>query len=240
MLEQVSYRHYSELWSSFDDVVLDTAERLGAFSVAELGGGANPIIKDDNKWGFVPNRVVIDISASELAKVEGHVNSRVADLCQPITQDLGSYDVVFSKILCEHLGDAATFHRNCYNLLRPGGASVHFFPTLFAAPFVVNRLVPEGVSRSMIRVVQPGRLESLRGQKFPALYDWCTGPTAKTLSRFQDIGFEIEEWRAGYGHQYYRRLAPIQAAEEAKTRYLLRRPIPALTSFALIVLRKPA
>src|ERR1700721_1406514 len=55
-----------------------------------------------------------------------------------------SYDLVFSKMLCEHLPDARTFHANCLRLLRPGARAVHFFPTLYTLPFVANRLIPEG------------------------------------------------------------------------------------------------
>jgi hypothetical protein len=34
-------------------------------------------------------------------------------------------------MLCEHLPGPRPFTSNCFNLLRPGGLAVHFFPTLY-------------------------------------------------------------------------------------------------------------
>lgn len=237
---QVSYRTVEELRATYTDFLLETAHQNDVKSVAELGGGAKPIIADLDAWGFVPNRIAIDISAEELAKADDTVEKRVADLCQPITDGLNSYDMVFSNMLCEHVPDAQAFHRNAFNLLRPGGVAVHFFPTLYATPFVVNRLLPEEFARSVLNVFHPDRLKDPKRGKFPALYKWCKGPTQKTLSLYESVGFEVEEWRAGYGHSYYSRVPFLNKAEKAKARFLVRHPAPALTSFAVIKLRKPA
>ena len=238
--KQVSYFPSAELWTNFDDLVLGLASRRGVTAVAELGGGANPILSSEAAWKSVPKRVVFDISAEELSKCDGNVEKKMADLCQPISEEYGAYDLVFSKMLCEHIPDAAAFHENCFNLLRPGGWAVHFFPTLFAAPFVVNRILPEVASRWLVRRVQPGRLNDPKRGKFPAYYRWCKGPLNHMLQRYRRIGFEVEEWRGGFGHNYYRRIPPLDAAEKAKTRFLLRNPHPSLTSFATVVLHKPA
>jgi SAM-dependent methyltransferase len=237
---EVEYTGLHDLWQAYDGLLVDLARREGVTSVAELGGGANPMIADTEKWGFVSERVVVDISADELAKSDGQVQTRVADLCKPIPDGHNSYDLVFSKMLCEHLPDAAAFHANCYNLLRPGGLSVHFFPTLFTLPFVVNRLIPENLTRSMLRMVQPGRFTNPKLSKFPAYYRWCTGPTRQAQKRYESVGFEVEAWSASFGHLYYDKIPGLNKAERAKTRFLLEHPVPALTSFATVVLRKPA
>jgi SAM-dependent methyltransferase len=237
----ITYVPATELWDSYYDFLLEVAHRLDVKSVAELGGGARPIIADSDVWGFVPERVVIDISAEELAKADGNVEKRVADLCEPIRDGLNSYDMVLSKMLCEHVSDARIFHQNCFNLLRPGGRAVHFFPTLFAAPFIVNRLLPEDLGRSILGRISPSRVQDpdTKNGKFPALYKWCKGPTRGTLKRYESVGFEVEEWRAGFGHTYYRPVPLLDAAESAKARFLVEHPTPLLTSFAMIVLRKP-
>jgi len=235
----VEYKDLDTLWQGYDESVRNLAEREGVKAVAELGGGANPIIGSDD-WGFADERVVIDISATELAKANSRVHTRVADLCKPIDDELNAYDLVFSKMLCEHLPDARTFHENCFKLLRPGGLSVHFFPTLFAFPFVVNLLIPEQAARTVISKLQPGRLQNPHHEKFPAYYRWTTGPTQKAIKRYESVGFEVESWSGAYGHGYYRVLPPLDALERAKSRFLLKHPVPALTSFAAVVLRKPA
>jgi SAM-dependent methyltransferase len=237
---QISYAPTSDLRKNYNDFVLEMAHLNQVKAVAELGGGARPIIADSESWGFVPDRVVFDISAEELAKADGGLDKRVADLCRPISDGLGLYDLVFSKMLCEHVPDARAFHQNCFNLLRPGGLAIHFFPTLYAAPFIVNRLLPEGLSRSVLGRFHPRRLKDPKNLKFPAFYKWCKGPTRKTLGLYESVGFEVEQWRGGYGHTYYTRVHPIlDAAEQAKSRFLVRHPVPSLTSFAVIVLRKP-
>jgi SAM-dependent methyltransferase len=237
---QANYKEVIELWQSYPGLVLELARRHNVSDVAELGGGANPQVGDDDKWGFVNHRVVIDISAGELAKGKGNVETRVADLCQPITTDHGSYDLVFSTLLCEHLADPRTFHQNCFNLLRPGGLSIHFFPTLFALPFVINKLIPERLAHALLSKIHRERLEHGHHDKFPAYYRWTTGPTPRAVNRFESVGFEVAEFRASFGHQYYTVIPPLNALEKAKSRFLLRHPVPALTSYATVVLRKPS
>jgi SAM-dependent methyltransferase len=234
--EAIAYTGADELWKSFDKMLLELAGE--SESVAELGGGANPILAGQS-WRAVPHRVVIDISAHELALGTGDFDKRVADLCRPIEDGLESYDLVFSKMLCEHLPDARTFHENCFRLLKPGGRAVHFFPTLFTLPYLANLLIPEDFARAVLRRIQPGRIDDPKHEKFPAYYRWCTGPTKRALRRYESIGFEVEAFNAAFGHRYYAMVPPLEAAEQAKTRWLLRHPVPWWTSFATVVLRKP-
>ncbi|MCU1698737.1 MAG: Methyltransferase domain protein [Mycobacterium sp.] len=236
---QVSYRPAVELCGSYCDILPEIGRRNGVKAIAELGGGATPILADTEVWGFVKDRVVFDISADQLSKADGEVEKRVVDLCLPISEDQDSYDMVFSRMLCEHLPDPRTFHQNCFNLLRSGGLAVHIFPTLFATPFLVNWLLPETVSTAILRVVWPGRMDDPKTRKFPAFYRWCTGPTLRTLQRYESIGFEVQEWSGCFGHDYYRRIPLLDAAEQTKSRLLLRHPVPWLTSYAVVVLRKP-
>lgn len=235
----VVYMDIEELWHGYEDMVVELAKREGVKSVAELGGGANPIVADPDKWGSVQERVVIDISAEELAKAGGGVETRVADLCRPIEDGHNQYDLVFSKFLCEHLPDPATFHENCFKVLRPGGLAVHFFPTLHTAPILVNWLIPEEQARKLVRVFQPNRLDDPHHQKFPAYYRWTTGPSMRATKRFESVGFKVEQTTATFGHGYYRRIPPLHALELAKTKLLHRYPVPYLTSFVMVVLRKP-
>jgi 2-polyprenyl-3-methyl-5-hydroxy-6-metoxy-1,4-benzoquinol methylase len=187
----------------------------------------------------VNRRTVIDISADELAKAGSDLETQVADLCQPIAAGHNSYDLVFSNMLCEHLADPRTFHKNCFNLLRPGGLSVHFFPTLFAFPFVINKMIPERLAYKVLNKIHRERLEHGKYDKFPAYYRWTTGPTRRAMKRFESVGFEVNEFHGTFGHQYYYQIPPLNASEFAKARFLLRHPVPALTSYAVVVLRKP-
>jgi SAM-dependent methyltransferase len=235
----LTYVYFQDIYGSYLPRVIELARELNATAVAELGGGALTVLGDEADWGFVPNRVVYDIDPGELEKASGRVDKREADLCKPLDRDAGRYDLVFSQMLCEHLLDPEMFHRNCFHLLRPGGVSVHFFPTLGAAPFVLNRVIPETLGQRVIRLVQPGRLDDPNAGKFPAYYRWCTGPTPRLMRRFEALGFQIQEWRVGFGHCYYERLRPLQTLEDAKARALIRHPVRRLSSYGMTVLRKP-
>src|SRR5690348_1517295 len=82
---RVSYQDKETLWQGYENYVRELALKEGAQKIAELGGGAKPILGDSEKWGFVDHRIIIDISAAELAKAEAEadVETRVLDLCKP-------------------------------------------------------------------------------------------------------------------------------------------------------------
>jgi len=236
-MANVTFCTWRELWDSYEGNLLDLARRNQVSAVAELGGGANPIIASDD-WDFVSERVVLDISESELDKASTDVEKRAVDLCGPVP-DRDRYDLVFSKLLCEHLVDARSFHRNCFQMLRPGGRSVHLFSTLYALPFLVNKLIPDRASRWVLDIVQPFRSNEGKMGKFPATYNWCEGPVPAAFARYESVGFDVETWAAAFGHPYYERVSFLDQLEQAKARMLVRHPVSHLTTFAAITLRKP-
>ena len=104
---------------------------------------------------------------------------------------------MFSKMLAEHLHNGMIFHRNIYKLLTPGGIAVHYYPTLYALPFLVNKVIPENISSLLLNTFMPR--ERVRLGKFPAFYNWCYGPTTKMMKMLTSIGFEIIEFRGLLG-----------------------------------------
>ena len=121
-------------------------------------------------------------------------------------------------------------------MLRPGGRAIHVFPTLYSPPFVLNRVLPPTVSAALLSGVQPDR----ETEKFRPFYSWCRGPSPRQVRRLQSIGFEVERYTGFFGHGYLKRIAPLHAANARLTRLLRAHPLPSMTSFALVVLRRPA
>lgn len=78
----------------------------------------------------------------------------------------------------------------------------------------------------------------MRG-KFPAFYRWCRGPTQNQFARFRRIGYEVLAYRGFFGHEYYNRLPGVRWIHERLTDVLVRHPVPALTTLACVILRKP-
>jgi hypothetical protein len=59
------------------------------------------------------------------------------------------------------------------------------------------------------------------------------------IRRFERVGFEVVEFRGYFGHSYYQTRMPLlHKLERAKARWLAKHPIPLLTSFSWVVLRK--
>lgn len=149
----------------------------------------------------------------------------------------GGYDFAFSRMLAEHVSSGARFHRNVRSLLRDGGVAFHFFPTLFAPPFVANYLLPEALAERLLHFLQPGRERSGKLGKFPARYSWCRGPLRAQIRRFERLGYEVEQYFGFYGHgAYYQKIPVWRDVHAWLSGVLSRHPVPALTSFAQVVL----
>jgi hypothetical protein len=139
-------------------------------------------------------------------------------------------------MLAEHVPDAHRFHRNVYEILRPGGVAFHFFPTLYALPLLANRLIPERASVAALRVFSPR--DPVKEGKFPAYYRWCRGPNTTLMRRFEELGYEVEEYDGFFGHDYYDRIPIVRSLHRWMTQFLVRYPVRWLTCVAYLILRR--
>lgn len=240
---KVEHRLSTEAWKGYAGFLDQLLTETGAQKICEIGGGANPAIKPEVVGRRGLEYVVLDIAGEELAKAPPVYHKHVADVTKPGTELPAGCDLVFSKMLAEHVGDAPSFHANCLRMLRPGGRAFHFFPTLWAPPFILNWLVPESFSYWLLQKFQKGREREGNKGKFPARYQWCRGPTAAQLRRLESAGFEVERYIGFYGHEGYYQRRPFNLylpVHRAVAERLRRGGWASLTSFAYAVLRKPA
>jgi len=221
--------------------ILELVEDQTIRSICEFGGGANPVLPlaDVRRLGL--RYVVVDASAGELAKAPSGYETSVRDLTSRSDDSDGErFDLVVSRFLAEHVEDPAAFHANVFRALRPGGFAAHFFPTLPALPFLVNRLLMGRRSRRIVELLQPG-IRDADGSigKFPAYYRWCEGPTRRQYRRFASVGFEVFDFVVLIGHRYYERFPAGQRLADAISRRAIALRRPALSTYALVVLRRP-
>lgn len=221
--------------------LLDLIKKAGAKDVCDVGGGANPTLTPGEITDLGLRYTILDISADELEKADAAYRKVVADVAGADPPAKEGFDLVFSCMLAEHIPDAAAFHRNVYNMLRPNGFAFHFFPTLYAFPFVMNRLIPDAVSRPLLAVLYPRRDLEGHQVKFPAYYQWCRGPTLEQMQRFERTGFEVLDYVGIFGHNaYYRNYGILLEIHRRISAFLLSRQVASQTSFAYVLLRKPA
>lgn len=238
-MTQIRHALSSEAWNGFKQLIRDHG-LAGQRSWCEVGGGANPLFSEQEAQSLDVNYAILDVSAEELAKAPDSVQKIQADAAKSDLQLGKHFDLIFSKMLVEHVRDARTFHQNIFEHLQPGGVAIHFFPTLWALPFVVNWLLPDGLSRQLLSLIAPRN--TYQQGKFPAYYQWCRGPTAGQVARFQDLGYEVLEYHAYYGHgAYYRRVPWIRRLHSTLARFLAdRTQLAQLSSFAIVILKKPS
>ncbi len=236
----ITYVPSSQLWTGFALRVAELIRDVGARSIGELGGGANPTLDLADRVGHKVDLTVVDISPTELAHNPPEVETLCVDLCAAEPPVRNRFDLVFSRMLCEHVNSGRTFHGNCYAALRPGGHAMHFYPAATALPFMANRVLPSSLTEELLERVFPARKRGGKHGKFPARYSWCWGPTAFQLDRYRSVGFEVVSCEVGIGHGYYEHIPALRALERAKSKFVLEHASPWLAAYALFVLRRPA
>lgn len=206
--------------------------------MAELGGGANPTVELLDRLPQPVELTVIDISPEELAKAPDEVTRRCVDLCSAHPPLRDQFDMVFSRMLCEHVASGSAFHRNCSAMLKPGGHAVHFFPTATALPFVANRILPERLAqfafetafRRVVKGVVTARSRPCTTGAGPHTAADRPLPVRRLRGR--------DGLRGGAGPQLLRQTAGPPEHRAGQDAQLLAHPTPWLAAYALVVLQR--
>jgi SAM-dependent methyltransferase len=237
---KIVYVHSQAAWHGFSGTIRCLIRDSRSVRIAEVGAGANPTLPLDYVREQGLDYTLIDISEAELAKAPAGYHKIVADAGSPGLMLQDQFDFIFSNNLAEHVADAEQFHRNVFNLLRPGGLAFHYFPTLFSFPMVTNQLMGDGLGQRLLDRMLPGlRTKSGKMAKFPAYYHWCFGPFAFQERRFAKVGFQVVEYRGTFGyHGYFERHPRLLPLHERITQWSLRHPLPWFTSGAQVLLSK--
>lgn len=173
--------------------------------VLEIGAGRSPLFTPDALPDGVAY-VIQDVLQSELDLCPFDYERTCFDACGPASApapDLVPVDLILSRMVAEHLDDAAGFYRLQAGLLNPGGLFLHLHPTLYAFPFLVNAMLPTGLSKWIVETLYPHRRADGQEPVFPARYDWCTGLERETRRR-EALGFEGVDRVRLFRHGYYK------------------------------------
>jgi 2-polyprenyl-3-methyl-5-hydroxy-6-metoxy-1,4-benzoquinol methylase len=225
-------------WDMAADWILNLIRKYGCRNVLEVGSGANPTLSAETVSSLKIRYTANDVSPEELSKADGVYERWVCDLSLgTIPEEThGKFDLVFSRMVNEHISDGRAYHTNIHNLLKPGGLTAHCFSTLYALPFTANRILPDWIGGILLNLFAPR--DAHKTGKFRAYYSWSRGPSAAALSRFEGLGYEVVEYRGYFGHTYYRRVPFLHRLEGLKSRVLLAKPVPMLCSYGMMIARK--
>lgn len=224
-------------WHKAPDWVMGLIEEHRCRSILEIGSGANPTLSpaivSERGLRYVAN----DIDTGELAKADPAFDQWVGDISHGVPAEMESrFDLVFSRMVNEHVADGRAYHANIHRILAPGGIAAHCFATLYSLPFVTNRLLPESISDSILHIFDPR--DRVKRGKFRAYYSWSRGPSPRTIAMFESLGFEVLKYVGYFGHGYYWRWPLLHRLELRKARALVSRPVPALCSYAMLIAKK--
>lgn len=230
--KKVRYGRTEDAYDNFPRLIKHIIATFDCKHVLDVGGGAQPQLTESEIVSNGIDYTVMDISRTELDRAPSSYKKVVMDISAEIKTPEEKYDLVFSRFVAEHVTDAWRLHSNVHELLNTGGIAVHFFPTLYAIPFLVNKMLPEFLTVKLL-----SRERQARG-KFAAYYNWCVGPSNSAVRRLENLGYEVLEYAGFFGHGYYDNIRPLRLLHDCLRSILLRWPVPHLTSFACVILKK--
>jgi SAM-dependent methyltransferase len=218
----------------FRDRVLPSLLQRGA-RVLDVGGGKFPGISLQTKRDLDLYIVGLDLSETELTNAplgayDEIVVGDVATVSIP-----GSYDLIFSRAVLEHVGNPAGAVANLAAVLRPGGIMAHVVPCRNAPFAMLNRLLGNRLARGVLFSVFP---EKRKNSGFPALYRDCTPGALVRACRAS--GLEVVRVLPYYNSDYTSFFAPFYTIEMARQALMCSLRLESLAEVFAILARNPA
>ena len=239
-MSDIPFEHTSRYaWENYKKTIADTISRLDHSDIIEIGAGRAPLFDKDDLPKNVVSYTINDISQRELDLAPGAWNKACFDVCGDLSSINSRYDFAFSNMLAEHVPDGFRFHSNLFELLKPGGKCFHFIPILYSPPFVINKILPESLSRSVLRLFFKDRHD--HGiPKFPARYSMCYGESPKLIARYKSIGYAEVRFRTFYGHGYFAKIPVVRELDSMLSRVAYKHGLTLFGSYSYVALGKPA
>jgi SAM-dependent methyltransferase len=227
-------------WDNYTRVIRHLAATYGARRLLEIGGGRSPHFAPAELADMGVELTVNDISANELVRLPVVYRTACFDVAGDLSKSgvqPNTYDLAFSKMVFEHVEDGERAWRNLHEILAPGGVGIAFLPTLFALPFVLNKLLPDAIAERLIKLVNNERNDET-SPVFPARYSKSYAIERWLRPMFGKIGYRDVMIVPFYGHVYYRRFPIVRDIHAQFTKLARAKDWRLFTSYAYIVVRK--
>jgi SAM-dependent methyltransferase len=187
-------RYLNEWREPFDAAA--AASLVPGCRVLDIGSGRSPAIPL-NRRPTGCRYVGLDLSRAELqmAGAAAYDEIVVADVCDHQAALEGTFDLVVSWQVLEHVSDLGLALENARSYLCPGGVLVAQFSGRYSLVAFANRLLPHRVARLALKVLLSRDPDTV----FPAYYEAChydaivsmTRPWSRVrvISRFRGGGY---------------------------------------------------
>ena len=220
-------------WKNYKSVIATYLADPAVRHVCEIGGGRSPLFTPEELAQFDVEYTVLDVSQDELDMA----GPEYRKLCCNIedTDREPEFDLMYSKMVIEHVSDTGKAYANIHDKLKPGGICLNFHPTLYAFPFIVNLLFPETLTRKILGMAFPSRVSE--ESKFPARYSWCFA-SEKITGRLKDLGFRSATIVPFFGHAYYKSIPVLRSIENWFRGVTRRREMKTFASYAYTIVRR--
>lgn len=233
-------------WDNYRALVLAVAQAQRAtrrrrgemVRMLEIGGGRGPLLRPAEAAAAGIAVTVNDIDARELSLGPAEFDKAQFDIAGSAPDSLvGQFDLIVSRMVMEHVADGRKAWTNMAALLARGGIALAFHPTLYAPPFVVNRLFPEALTAHVLRFFFPGRHDG-GYPKFPARYQLCNSSPEKIAPVLAECGFSESLIAPIWGHGYFRHIPLLREMDTALQRLAEARDWRWLSTYAFTLGRR--
>ncbi len=198
---RVRFDLWPAAWDDYVPFLERLIDRTGARRVCDVGAGARPSLPLEMVAERELDYVLLDISEVELAKAPDRYAKVRADITAADFAADEQFDLVVTRMVAEHIQRPDAFHANVNRLLVPNGTAFHFFATLYALPFVVNRFLPGAIGDDILTALRP--VQARGRPKFRAYYRWCRGPTARQIRVSPKPALTLRSTSVSSAHSYY-------------------------------------
>lgn len=231
--------HLPQAKVNFETLYLDVMGQLLAEQdhdvILDLGGGRSSRLIQVVEKERLSSVVAIDVSHQELAINEAIKKKCVVDLTEGLPFPDNSISMMTSRSVLEHLDDVEAFLKHSYRVLKPEGMCVHFFPSRNAPFALVNRVLPNAVTKRLMHSIYE---ESKGVCGFPTHYDLCSFLAYRKKS--EELGFQLDAYYCSY-HQshYYSFFLPVFLCFAVYDWLMFKADLKQGCAYLLFVLRKP-
>ncbi len=219
---------------NYKSTVLRLCDMQHCRHLLEIGGGRRPLLEQAEIRAEI-HYTVNDISQRELDLGPDWVHKTCFDISGDKVPE-ATYDLIFSKMVLEHVKNGRRVYENIFKLLADGGICINFHPTLYSLPFLINYVLPDAASRWLLSIFLLPRSET-EHLKFPAYYSWCLA-TERQRRMLLEVGYGDALIWPFYGHGYFRKIPVVRTIDNAIQQFAQRRDIRILSSYAYTIVMK--